>query len=392
MYKVRCSLPENREPWNIPLEQRMQILSQARKQGKKIAAMLYHHADTSTFRYRCYNVYQATLQSGTWQCVYFFMHELEVLKKALPECTLLILARLKWEHAIDDLVRAAHERQIPVLFEIDDLVCNIRYLKLVTNTLNVHFGGAADYDFWFADFSRLQATASLADGFITTNDFLGNKLTERFGKAYQVIPNSLNEEQLKVSEACVQRKKLQNSQKPFTIGYFSGTPSHINDFKMIYREIMQLLEEHSDMVLQVVGFMEFPEAMQPLIQRKRVVFTPLVDFLELQMLIAQVDVNIVPLVQNTFTNCKSELKFFEAAAVETVTVATPNYTYANSVEDTMTGFLCRPGQWYDRILYLYAHAEERQKMAAAARAYCLNRYAGKNFLQQIETAYDFFAK
>lgn len=392
MYKLRCSLPENREPWNIPLEQRLQTAAQAKRQGKKVAAMLYHHADTSTFRYRCYNVYQATLQSDLWQCVYFFMDELEALKSRLQEWDLLILARLKWEHPIDDLVRAAHDRGIPVLFEVDDLVCNIRYLKLVTNTLNVRFGGAADYDFWFADFSRLEYTASLADGFLTTNDFLGNKLAERFGKPYQVIPNSLNEQQMEVSEKCVQRKKLQTSQKPFTIGYFSGTPSHINDFKMIYREMIKLLEVYPDMVLQVVGFMEFPEAMQPLIQSGRVTFTPLVDFMELQRLIAQVDVNIVPLVQNTFTNCKSELKFFEAAAVETVTVATPTYTYANSVDDGVTGFLCRPGQWYERIVYLYEHPEAREKMAAAAREYCLNRYAGEAFLRQIEVAYNFFAK
>ena len=146
------------------------------------------------------------------------------------------------------------------------------------------------------------------------------------------------------------------------------------------------------MVLQVVGFMEFPKTMQPLIQSGRIEFAPLVDFMELQRLIAQVDVNIVPLVQNTFTNCKSELKFFEAAAVETVTVATPTYTYSNAISDGENGSLCRPGQWYDRIVYLYEQPQEREKMASAAREYCLDRYVGAHFLGQIEDACDFFAK
>ena len=392
MYKLRCSLPENREPWKIPLDRRLQTAVQAKRVGKKLAAMLYHHADTSTFRYRCYNVYQATLESGKWQCVYFFMDELDALKRLLAECSLLILARLKWEHAVDGIVLEARAKGLPVLFEVDDLVCDLQYLKLGTNTLNVHFGGEVDYDFWFAYFSRLESTASLADGFLTTNDFLGGKLKARFGRPYQVIPNSLNAEQIEVSEKCVLRKKQQSAQKPFTIGYFSGTPSHINDFRMIYREIMKLLVDYPDMVLQVVGFMEFPEAMQPLIQSGRIEFAPLVDFMELQRLIAQVDVNIVPLVQNTFTNCKSELKFFEAAAVETVTVATPTYTYSNAISDGENGFLCRPGQWYDRIVYLYEHPQERESMASAAREYCLDRYAGAHFLGQIENAYDFFAK
>ena len=136
--------------------------------------------------------------------------------------------------------------------------------------------------------------------------------------------------------------------------------------------------------------MEFPEVMQHLIKKGRVKFAPLVDFMELQRLIAQVDVNIVPLVENTFTNCKSELKFFEASVVDTVTVAAPNYTYAHSIEDGKTGFLCRPGQWYERIVYLYEHPEESQKMAKAAKEYCLKRYTGEFFLNQIHEAYNFF--
>lgn len=392
MYKLQCSLPANREPWNIPLSERCGAVNLAVSQGKKVTAMLYHHADTSTFRYRCYNVYQITKKSEEWQCVYFFMDELDALQKVLPQCSILILARLQWEHSIDRIIAAAHSYGIPVLFDVDDLVWNTQCLRLVTNTLNVHFGGEVDYNFWFSYISRMEFTASLADGFITTNDFLGSKLSEKFKKPYQVIQNALNEEQLLISKECAVQKAKQKYQKPFTIGYFSGTPSHINDFKMIYREIMQLLEDYPDMVLQVVGFMEFPEVMQPLIQKGKIKFTPLVDFMELQRLIAQVDVNIVPLVHNTFTNCKSELKFFEASIVDTVTVATPIYTYAHSIEDGKTGFLCRPGHWYDRIAYLYEHPEESQKMAKAAKEYCLNRYTGDFFLRQIQDAYNFFVK
>lgn len=392
MYKLQCSLPTNREPWMISFEERCQMVAQARNQKKKITAILYHHADTSTFRYRCYNIYQATKNSDKWQCVYFFMDELDAFTRMLEQFNLVVLARLKWEHSLDHIVLQARSKGIPVLFEVDDLVCNTQYLKLVTNTLNVHFGDEVDYDFWFAMLARMEYTASLVDGFIVTNDFLGNKLRERFGKPYQVIPNFLNQEQLAVSEYCSKRKARQKNQKQFTIGYFSGTPSHTNDFKMIYREIIQLLKDYPDMVLQVVGFMEFPEGMQSLIQAGRVKFTPLVDFMELQRMIAQVDVNIVPLVKNTFTNCKSELKFFEAAVVDTVTVATPTYTYAHSIEDGATGFLCHPGQWYGRIAYLYAHPEESRKIAMAAKEYCLHRYTGDVILRQIHSAYDFFSK
>lgn len=387
MYTIRCDLPKNREPWSTSLDHRCKKLIDAYQQGKKIAAMLYHHADTSTFRYRCYNVEKASEQSAQWQSVYFFMNELDQLQKLLPCVHVLVLTRLKWEHGLDFLVEKAHARKVPVLYDVDDLVCNVQYLKLVTNTLNVHFGHETDYDFWFSYISRQEYLAAMADGFITTNDFLGHKLSERFGKPYSIIVNSLNAEQVSVSNECVRQKRLLKSRNPFEIGYFSGTPSHINDFKVVAPEITQLLQDCPGINLRVVGFMEFPQSMQPLIQAGRVQFSPLVDFLELQRLIAQVDVNIVPLVENTFTNCKSELKFFEASAVNTITVATPTFTYRNAIEHGKTGFLCKQGQWYDCLKSIYEQKIDANAIVKQANAYCLNTYHGQAFVEQIEQAY-----
>lgn len=391
MYNITCNLPVNREPWNISLEDRVRAFISAAHSGKKVALMLYQQADTSTFRYRCYNIYQIT-QDGDWLSVYFFLNEIDIVEKLLKTAQLLVLTRIRWCYPLDSLVHKAKKRDIPVLFDVDDLICDIQHLPLVTNTLNVHFENDADYDGWFSLISRNQAMAAQADGFITTNPFLGEKLSQRFGKAYQVIINSLNEEQLRVSERCRKQKNTQNGEQTFAIGYFSGSPTHINDFRTVYRELLQLLKNYPSMELKVVGFMDFPDDMQPMIQNNRVTFTPLVDFMELQRLIAQVDVNIVPLVRNTFTNCKSELKFFEAAAVDTVTVATPTYTYEHAIKHGNTGFLCEQGQWYETIEKLYQQPELRKQVAKQAEAYCLDAYAGEAFRKKVCAAYDFFLK
>ena len=391
MYNIKCIFPANREPWRIPLEDRLRSYLVAVRSGRKTAIMLYAQADTSTFRYRCYNVYQAT-EEGPWRSVYFFLDELETVESILPRCDLLVLTRVKWSYLLNNTVQYAKKLGIPVVYDVDDLVCNLHYLPLLTNTLNVHFGSEVDYDFWFAYISRNEAAAGLADGFITTNDFLGNKLSERFNKPYQIIVNSLNREQLEISEQCRKRKSAAESKKPFTIGYFSGTPSHINDFKTVYMELRSLLEDNPDMVLQVVGFMEFPYEMGDLINKGRIKFTPLVDFLELQRLIAQVDVNIVPLVTNSFTNCKSELKFFEAAVVDTPTLAAPIYTYEHAIRNGDTGFLCQQGEWYERILEVYKNPKEAKQLAARARDYCIQTYSGQEFQSQILKAYTFFAR
>lgn len=392
MYKLNVSLPKNRNPWIIPLEIRKKNVLEAYDQGIKPAILLYHTADTSTFRYRCYNLWQATSKSKKWRSVYFFINEVEDLIQLLPFCKILIFSRLKWELVLDRVIEVSHNLKIPILFDIDDLVCDPTIIRLLTNTLNAPLLGEKEYDFWFAYTSRLEFCARLTDGFITTNAFLGNRLSEKFGKPHQIIINSLNLEQLDISSRCRVLKSKQSSAHPFCIGYFSGTPSHVNDFRIVHQELIQLLSNYPEMELIVIGFMKFPNSMNKLINQGRIKFKPLVDFMELQRCIAEVDVNIVPLAQNAFTNCKSELKFFEAAIVDTPTIASPVYTYSNAINDQYNGFLCEPGMWYNKIESLYRDCGLVNTVTSAAREYCLKQYSGDHVLWQIEHAYDYFAK
>ncbi len=396
MFQIRVDIPKDRAPWEIPLEQRLQILRDALAKKKRVALLLYELADTSTFRYRGYNMLQHTLKSDQWQSVYFFLNEAETVLELLTLIHLIVIIRVRWVHALDQIIHRAKALGKKVLFDVDDLIFSIDHLAMVTNTLNVHFGSERDYEFWFACISRMGFSASKADGFIATNDYLGRQLTEKFAKPYRIISNSLNQEQLAVSAACAKEKarllaKGARRNRPFTIGYFSGTPSHLNDFKEVAAEIAALLDKHRDMRLKVVGFMEFPSILEKAIRKEQVFYTPLVDFLELQRLVAEVDVNIVPLVENTFTNCKSELKFFEAAIVDTPTIATPTFTYARCIRDGENGFLCRPGKWFETIEGIYQNQTDIPSLIRNAHADALAQYAGKEILRQIETCYSEFA-
>jgi len=390
MYKINVPAKGNNAPWEVPFSTRCRTLRLCLKDGVPVAMLLYERADTSTFRYRGYNIAQITKQSSRWRSVYFFVNEIDKIFPYLCQLSLAVVIRVKWTHMLEKFIYEVKSNHIPLLFDVDDLVFDTKHLPMVTNTLSVPFKDEMDYDFWFAYIGRIEYTAAKADGFITTNSFLGDKLQGKFNKPYGIIPNFLNEEQLRISERCLEKKKVQVSKNPFTIGYFSGTPSHINDFKTIYKELILLLEEFKDIQLKVVGFMEFPPEMQPLIQIGRVTFTPLVDFLELQRLTAEVDVNIVPLVNNIFTNCKSELKFFEAAVVNTISCATPTNVYQKCIVQGETGFLCRQGQWYDTIKNIYLGNVDYKKIQKAAYDYAIENYTGDRIVRMIEETYDMF--
>lgn len=396
MYKVDINKPLQIEPWLLPVHERTQLVYQAQKKGKQIAIIIYTAPDTSTFRYRGYNMLQATKKSEAWQTVFYHQNELDTVNVLLDSIQLLIFSRTKWSFEYEEMIHKAKAKKIPVLYDADDLIFNADYLPLLTNTLNVPIvanefqANELHYNFWFADIARNQAMARLADGYIATNPFLQAKFEEAFQKPCGIIENFLNQEQIAYSARCCQRKEKRLSSKPFTIGYFSGTPSHINDFQNVALELADFLEDHDDVRLQVVGFMEFSQELQPLINEGRILFTPLVDFLSLQRLTAQVDVSIVPLLDNEFTNCKSELKFFEASIVDTLTIASPTYTYAHSIQHGKTGYLCQAGEWYATLESIYKSPQSMKPIVQSAHQYCMQRYSGKNVVTMIEDCYNQF--
>lgn len=388
MSDVKNNKSRNCEPWNISLTKRTGILREAIKSGKKISVIIYHHADTSTFRYRAYNIFQSLQSSNKWRCLYFYCSELETVKKFFKYISIITIARIQWTNEIQNFIDLAKSCKIRILFDCDDRVFDIDYIPLLTNTLSVSESEINTY--WFPYVARYELTAKQADGYIATNTFLANAFETKFGKKAYVVPNFMNSEQLSVSTKVCEKKKKHTKKKFFDIGYFSGSPSHINDFRIIYKQLIQLLEEYDDIRVKVVGFMEFPPEMQKFLVSGRVTLNPLVDFLTLQELMAEVDVSVVPLVVNDFTNCKSELKFFEAAVVDTLTVASRSYTYENSIQNGKTGFLCKPTEWYVTLKNIYLGEYNIQNIIQNAHTYVMKNYAGKKIQKQIETVYETF--
>ena len=360
---------------------------QAKEEGKKIALYYDRELDISTFRYRCFNVMQATKKSKKWQAIFFVRNEIDVMRELIPECDLVVLGRQsRWDSTIEQIIGWARKQKKTVVLDIDDLVFDKKYLHSVMNNI----GNLCNLDYWIPYFNDIHETGKRVDGYIVTNDFLGVKISETFGKDYRVIRNSLNDEQVAASTAYLRLKK-QLKATNFTIGYFGGTPTHVNDLEVAMPELLAFLDQYPEATLRIVGYMDFDQRVQRYLQEQRIVFCPFVDFRKLQRLMAEVDVNIAPLVVNTFTNCKSELKFFEAGVVETTTIASPTYTFSKAIEEGENGFLAWPGEWFDKLEFLYQHPEKNRRVAKRAREYALKHYYGKLFVKEVEETYDYFA-
>jgi glycosyltransferase involved in cell wall biosynthesis len=364
-----------------PLQVRIDTL----RRGRPRIAWLYEKPDTSTFRYRCFNpatsLAAAQLDIGA---AWFALAEMPKVLDVIGKLDTLIVCRVRYNAEVARLIARAIAQGTRILFDCDDLVFDSRYVHLVIKTLDQPDDDAAHWDFWHATIGRIEATARLCHGGIATNAFLAERLGRVIGDATcAIVPNYLARDQETISRQLFETKRKRGfaGTGPITIGYFSGTPTHNNDFAIAAPALARLLSNDSKTRLRIVGF---PPPNGPLAAfTDRIETIPLQDYLNLQRVIAEVEINIAPLQNNEFSNCKSELKFFEAAAVGTWTIASPTYTFQQSIEDGVTGRLARAHEWDQALaeaVELVRDPERYTPMAEAAAAACYERYGWNNQL------------
>lgn len=361
------------DPWLSNYDDR---LRQMTAQPRRIA-YFYEYPDTSTFRYRAFNpglTLAANPECGVSGC--WFDH-----RDLRADDTFIDLA---------DVLVICRARCIPVLFDCDDLVFDAERAHLLVDSLNQNQREESVWDDWFASTGRIGATLRLCDGLLTTNGYLANRAKEYEPRLRTAImPNYLHPYQQELSQAFHRSKRNSGWSRDgrIHIGYFSGSPTHARDFAVAAPAIYRLMDRDPRVTLRVVGFMEPNEGLMR--YRDRIEFRPLQDFLNLQRLIAEVEINIAPLQENTFTNCKSELKFFEAAICGTLTLATPIFSFRNSIAHGETGLLVPCYGWDLALQEAVAIVEDKSRydaISAAASDYVQAAYGWDRHADTISRA------
>lgn len=375
------------DPWNVPLHERIKALAC----GRRRVAYFYETSNNSTFRYRAYNMVQALAdkKKRDVSASYFFLDDLHRMDEIADYADLLVICRSGYSHRINQLITRFRTQRKRVLFDIDDFVFNTSYAHLTISTLDLDIDQPEVWDHWFAYLGRMGEALRMCDGAITTNDYLATRIAEFSGLPVNVVPNFINQEQLNISEMLFRRKAASGFSRDdkICLGYFSGSPSHNLDYAIITSALEEVLENDSRVELMVVGYIEAGPQLErfgPRIKRQR-----FHDYVNLQSLIGSVEFNLMPLQLNDFTNCKSDLKYFEAAIVGTLSIASPSRTYAAAIQDRKNGYIAQAHQWASVIQRAIENIDTYPDMAAIAYADARSKYAWFNQRESILNALGF---
>jgi GT2 family glycosyltransferase/glycosyltransferase involved in cell wall biosynthesis len=162
---------------------------------------------------------------------------------------------------------------------------------------------------------------------------------------------------------------------PVVIG-FCGTGTHARDLELIETALFRIAEKYGDQV--AFFFMGYANS--------RYLTLPGFTFRDFERdytAYAQalsgsgIDIALVPLEDNQFNRCKSNIKWLEYSACGYAGIYADLPPYNKSVEHGRTGLLVgnNPQQWYDAICLLIENPELRRSISSNTREEVLSRYS-----------------
>ena len=378
--------PLTREPWALSLQKRQSMLVK----GKFKIAYFYEQPNNSTFRYRTFNFCESIRFNSVKMEVsasFFHISDVSVFDWIAATANMLIVCRSGFSEDLLRLITLFKDKNKVVIFDVDDLVVDPRLTFDILLALGQDASDNKTLDYWYSYTSRMREAALLCDSITATNTYLASIASKSLGKKADVISNSLNRDQLLVSHEIYEAKIRSNFTRDsrFTIGYFSGSPSHQRDFQLISNSLKILLEQRKNVDIIIAGYIELDSSLSAYSDRVR--YEHFRDYLSLQNLIGTCELCIAPLVFSTFTNCKSELKFFESAAVGTACIATPTFSFKQAIHHRNTGYLCRSHEWIKILLQITENPSCLSSVAQKAQNDAISKYGPSAIFKQIVSAY-----
>lgn len=294
------------------------------------------------------------------------------LLKLVDQFKIFIFHKTIYTSRIAEVIKKIKQQQKEIIFDTDDLNFDPKYTKQIAYLKNA---GKTEQ----AQLTKGLGREFLDDNYIktitTTTKYLARILEEKNKKVF-VVTNKICNAELDLVNNILKNTKKTKANFVY-LGYFSGTASHNKDFATITDALMTVMQKYENTKLILAGPLEQNNSLDKF--KDRIIILPLVPRGEHYKNIWKVDINLVPLEDNSFCQAKSELKFFEAGILGIPTVAVYNETFVGAIEDGVTGFLAKNKlDWTEKIGQLVADNNLRKTMGEKAREKTLKDYTNKN--------------
>lgn len=333
-------------------------------------------------RYRVdHQIEQLHFNGFSCDSVYYEELDIEMLKYYRG----FIFFRCPHTNTVENFITRAKYFNKRVFFDIDDLVIDYKYVKDIKYLKTM---STEENELYMNGVQRMKKTLELCEFGITTTNKLAEELRKYVSDVY-VNRNIASEKMVQISQDIIKNKKgIPKLNGNIILGYFSGSITHNDDFKMILQVIKSILNKYSHVYLKISGILDVPEELRDF--KNKIITEKFVDWTNLPAVIAEVDINLSPLEESIFNEAKSENKWVEAALVKVPTIASNIGAFKDMISHNKTGILCDTvEEWQYYLDKLINDGDFRDEIAENAYNYvmenCISSYSGYNFFEFIQS-------
>ncbi len=311
--------------------------------------------------------------------------DIPALQQALYQFDLILFYRVPGYQPILDLMKQAKALRKTVLYDIDDLIFDREQLshafQQTTDQLNdKDLQGILDG----ADLYK--AAIQMSHYGIASTPALQAELAKLVQlKHCFLLANGLDQ----MIESLNEAPKANTQDGKLRIFYGSGTKTHDADFATIAKPLAQVMQENAHVELVLAGHLSVPVALQGF--SERIQRLPVMKFKTFLICLQHMDIAIAPLKSGTFADCKSEIKWLEAAcfAVPTVVAKTSRYQEVineGATDKERTGFIAETEQeWLTALSTLVNDSDLRERVGTAAQQAAKTNYGSEAMAKQMQT-------
>lgn len=320
------------------------------------------------YRYRIQQKLEQVAALG-WLGAFVSWQDGAAARRALHFCHVVIFYRVPGFPDVLHTIEYAKALNKIVVYDVDDLIFDRARLAEKFRTHDAQLSRKERRDLlWGATLYR--AALAACPYFIASTPALAAEMEQVAGTGNGFVHRNALDATLR---GYLQMRLPKLVSGRVRIFYGSGTKTHDADFALAAAALARVLERYPEVDLVLVGHLSLPEAFAS--YHARIIRIGLLDFEPYLEVLSQADINIAPLEAGVFADCKSEIKWLEAAMLGVPSVVSLTRTYAEVLIDGVDAHIARTSdEWFDRLALLVADVERRKAMGERARGKAEREY------------------
>ncbi|WGL17288.1 glycosyltransferase [Microbulbifer bruguierae] len=323
-------------------------------------------ADLSLPQCRKYRVVQKmeALEHLNIQAKFSHWEDIPRSMNILQMATFVIFYRLEDSALLDSYISECTRLQIPTAYDIDDPIFS---REIYSENKNLDYLNPQEKNHLLESTQRYLQALQKFDITIVSTPRMALEVNKISGKPALLWRNAVDHE----TAASVKQlqpgleKKYRTSEKDIIIAYASGSRAHEADFRVIQNILANILQNFPNVKLLIIGHLDLPDSLVRF--KSRIFETGFSDYSRYISTLANADINIVPLVMDSFNDCKSGIRYMEAALLNVPTVAAAIGDFCNIIRNGENGFLAKDSDdWQQYLSTLIRSSDLRKKIGLKA--------------------------